>query len=78
VDESWQWWDRDLKLYRWTYQSERAKDGESFDVWKPELNQTQHDNDDVETTPLVLKVFVKAERDYFQRRLRGENTGEHL
>ena len=61
-----------------TYQAEWAKNGKAFDVRQAELHQTQHDDDEIETAPLVLEVLVKTEGDEFERCLDGKNAREYL
>lgn len=61
-----------------TYQSKGSQDGQSFDTWQTKFNQTEDDNDDIKTAPLVLQVLVQTKRQNLQCRFNREDTGEYL
>jgi len=60
------------------YQTEGAEDGESLDVGKSKFDETQNDDEDIETVPAVLKVRVETESQHLQHRLSREDRCEHL
>ena len=61
-----------------TDQSKGSQDWQSLDAVKAEFNKAQNDDDDVEAAPLVLEVFVQAEREDLETRLDGKYRREHL
>ena len=45
---------------------------------KTEFDETEGDDNDVETVPLFTEVADEAERKYLQQRFHGEYHCEHL
>ena len=52
--------ERRLDQPRETYQSEGAQNGQALDAAQHELDQTENDDDDVETVPLVFHILYRV------------------
>ncbi len=61
-----------------TYQSERAEDRQTLHIGKPQLHQTQTNNNPIKDVPALLKVIVWIQSKDLQHHLCREDSSEHL
>jgi len=61
-----------------TDQTKGSQNWKTLDVLQTELDQTQDDNNEVETAPLVFEILVQTERYNLEDGFDRENAREHL
>ena len=61
-----------------SYQPEGAKDGETLNIGETQFDETEDDDDDVETVPLVLQVLEQTQGKDLEGGLCREDRRKHL
>lgn len=61
-----------------SHQTEGPEDGQPLDVCKPQLHQTERDDDAVENVPANLEIVVWIHGDQFEEHFRREDSCENL
>ena len=61
-----------------SYQTERAQNGQAFDLFEAQLDQTQQNYHDIKAIPFVLQIVYRVHGDDFEQCFQCEYGGEYL